>query len=131
MAELKRWAKPNPMRPTTLILLALLLTSCGTPRIKVTRYTETTYAPTPAVEVLRTKPSEKPYEELGELSIQLRPSDEELAVMHLKEKAKSLGADALLIIGENSRGAVAMPMGTSAIAFPIRFLNAVAIRYKR
>lgn len=120
------------MKTLFILTVVFALSSCATtPRIKVMRYSETTYSPTSAVEVLRTKPSERPYEEIAELSIQLRPVDEEMVIVHLKEKAKSLGADALLIIGENTRGAVAIPTGTIAVAVPIRFLNAVAIRYRK
>lgn len=95
------------------------------------RYSSENYGPSENVEVLRTKPSERPYEEIAELAIQLRPIDQDRAILNLKEKAKLLGADAIIILGENSRGAVAMPMGSMTVAVPIRFLSAVAIRYKR
>jgi hypothetical protein len=118
------------------LMAAACLVACASQdvterKVRVMRYSEATYAPTSVVEVLRTKPSERPYEELAELSIRLRRADEEMAVVHLKEKAKSLGADALIIIGESSRGAIAIPVGTAAVAVPIRSLSAVAIRYKR
>ncbi len=49
---------------------------------------------------------------------------------NLIEKAKELGADAIIIMGERSKGAVAMPLGNMAVAVPIKELYDIAIKYK-
>lgn len=113
-----------------ITMLLLLLVGCATNQTKVMRYTIETFAPTDRVEVLHTKPVSRDYIEIGEVSIRLKKSTEETAVALLCERAKELGADAFIIIGERSKGAVAMPVGSMAVAVPIRELYGVAIKYK-
>ncbi len=112
-----------------ILLLSLLLCGCGT-TAKVMRYSTETYTPTQNVEVLRTKPVNREYVELGEVSVRLKKSTEENAVALLVEKAKEMGADAIIIIGERSRGAVAMPVGSMIAVSHLREIYAVAIKYK-
>jgi hypothetical protein len=70
--------------------------------------------------------------ELGVLSVRLNKQTEENAVLYLVERAREIGADAIVILGEVSVGAVAMPpVGTLAVAIPLRDLKALAIRYER
>jgi hypothetical protein len=52
-------------------------------------------------------------------------------ILILKAKAMEIGADAIVILGEQSHGAAIIPAGTIAMAVPIRYLVAVAIRYMR
>jgi uncharacterized protein YigA (DUF484 family) len=92
---------------------------------------DSSFPPTTDVEVLRTKPADRPYIELGEIRLQLKKSNEDDAILVLKEKAKEVGADAIVILGEQSRGTAILPMGNMAFAVPLRDLVAVAIRYKR
>jgi len=42
-----------------------------------------------------------------------------------------IGADAIVLLDEQSRGSAIIPAGTIAMAVPIRHLVAVAIRYMR
>lgn len=49
---------------------------------------------------------------------------------YLREKAMELGADAIILLGERSRGAVALPAGNMFLAVPIKDLCAIAIKYK-
>lgn len=79
---------------------------------------------------MRAKPIQKEFIELGELSVRLKKSTEENAVIFLKEKAKSIGADAIVILGETSHGAVAVPIGKMYVVVNKRYLKALAIRYK-
>ena len=116
----------------TLLIVAvsvLLLSGCVSARYM--RYTEETFPPTTEVEVLRTKPADRAYVELGEISLRLNRSTADNAILILKEKAREIGADAIVVLGEQSRGAVAAPVGYMAVAVPVRDLVAVAIRYKR
>lgn len=112
------------------ILIAVLMVGCTTP--KVMRYTTKTYAPTPSssVEIHRTKLVGRPYTEIGEVSLRIKKSNEETAVAMLREKAAELGADALILMGERSAGAVAMPVGSMAVVVPLREIYGVAIKYK-
>jgi hypothetical protein len=107
----------------------LLLSACVSARYM--RYTEETFPPTTEVEVLRTKPADRAYLELGEISLRLNKSTADNAILILKEKAREIGADAIVILGERYRGSVAAPVGYMAVAVPVHDLVAVAIRYKR
>lgn len=114
------------------VLLAVLLTGCATANVKVMRYTTVTYAPKlpQSVEVYRTNLEGRPYTEIGEVSLDIEKGNEESAVAILREKAAELGADALILMGERSRGAVAVPVGSMAIAVPLREIFGIAIKYK-
>lgn len=120
------------MKTGTAILLAVLVIGCTTTNVKVMRYTIETYAPTlsSGVEIHRTKLEGRPYTEIGEISLRIKKSNEETAVAMLREKAAELGADALILMGERSAGAVAMPVGSMAVAVPLREIYGVAIKYK-
>ena len=109
--------------------LFLQLTACA-PQTRFMRYTSSDYPPTTNVEVLKIKPPNKHFKELGLLSVRLDKRTEENAVLYLVERAREIGADAIVILGEVSAGAVAMPVGTLAIAVPLRDLQALAIRYE-
>jgi len=107
-----------------------VLIACA-PTARFARYTDLSFPSTTEVEVLRTKPADRPYIELGEIRLQLKKSNEDDAILVLREKAKEVGADAIVILGEQSRGAVLLPMGSMTVAVPLRDLVAVAVRYKR
>ena len=62
--------------------------------------------------------------------VRLNKHTEEHAVLYLVERAREIGADAIVILGEVSAGTVAMPAGTLALAIPLRDLQALAIRYE-
>lgn len=109
-----------------LLIIALIFSGCTTP-VKVKKYVTAAYPPTQHVEVLHTKAPNRDYVELGELTV--KANDEE-AIGHLTEKAKELGADAILLIGERQQGTIAMPVGQAWVAIPAKRLTAVAIRYR-
>ena len=110
--------------------LIFFLFGCA-PKIKYMKYTHQNFPPTFKVDVLRTKPVDRKFIELGEISIRLKKSTEEDAVLHLKEKASTIGADAIVILGESSNGAVAVPVGGMYAIIPIRKLTAIAIKYMK
>jgi uncharacterized ferredoxin-like protein len=110
-------------RLIVLLSATVILSNCAIqPRVRVMRYTAEIFPPSSKIEVLYTKPVACDYLEIGEISIRLRRSTEENAVAYLNEKAKELGADAIILMGERSKGAVAMPIGDMAVAVPIREL---------
>jgi len=94
------------------------------------RYTSSQYAPTTDVEILQIKPPDRRFKEIGLLSIRLHNNRDENAVLYLVERAREIGADAIVILGEISAGSVAMPLGTMFVAVPLRDLQALAIRYE-
>ena len=110
--------------------LFLSLTACA-PQIRFMRYTSSDYLPTTNVEVLQIKPPNRLFKELGVFSVRLNKRTEENAVLYLVERAREIGADAIVILGEVSAGAVAMPAGSLAVTVPLRDLQALAIRYER
>jgi hypothetical protein len=109
--------------------LFLSLTACA-PQIRFMRYTSSDYLPTTNVEVLQIKPPNRLFKELGVFSVRLNKRTEENAVLYLVERAREIGADAI-VLGEVSAGAVALPAGSLAVTIPLRDLQALAIRYER
>jgi uncharacterized protein YigA (DUF484 family) len=119
-------------RLVVLATILVLLVACApASAARFTRYTETTYPSTREVEVLRTKPVDRPHVELGEIRLRIGKSNENDAILLLKEKAREVGADAIVILGEESRGTVMLPAGGMVFAVPLRDLVSVAIRYKQ
>lgn len=115
-----------------IVFLTILLSGCS-PSVNFMKYSDDNYPPTNSVEVLRKKPVEKEYLELGELSIQVKKgifSNQEEVVLKLKEKAKQIGADAIIILGEESEGSVIVPIGNLYASVDKRFIKAIAIKYR-
>jgi len=48
----------------------------------------------------------------------------------LIDKSKEIGADAIIIIGEDSEGNVIVPVGNVYTTVDKRYLRAIAIKYK-
>lgn len=117
----------------TIFLTAILFLGCS-PSVNFMRYVDESYPQTQSVEVLRNKPVEKEFIELGELSIQIKKGilfgNEEDAVLDLIGKAKEIGADAIIIIGEGSEGNVIVPIGDGYTTVDKRYLKAIAIKYQ-
>ena len=113
------------MKSILLLLISFtFFISCSS--VDFLRYTEQTFEPTQEFQVFQTNPPDKDYTELGLLSTETGKK----AIINLKKKAKEIGANAIIIIGEKNEGTVAMPMGNMAYGIPIKKLEAVAIRYK-
>lgn len=84
----------------------------------------------PTIEVLVFERTLPPchFIELGKLSIRAKASQQSAAIKALTNKAAVVGADAIILLGMTSDGAVAVPVGTMAVAIPMQRLNAVAIK---
>jgi len=108
----------------SLLIFLTIFISCSS--VDFLRYTDQTFEPTVEVEVFHTIPPKKDYIELGLLSAE----DGDDAVSDLKNKAKEIGANAIIILGEKNKGTVAIPIGNMAYGVPVNELEAVAIRYK-
>lgn len=118
---------------TVIFISVLFLFGCS-PSVDFMRYTEEVYQPTSSVEVLRSRPVEKEYLELGELSIRIKKgllfNNQEEAVFKLKEKAKEIGANAIIILGEETEGATIIHDDDLSTAVAKRYLKAIVIKYK-
>jgi hypothetical protein len=121
------------MKVKTIKILFVLIFIFGcSPSVNFMKYSEDNYPPTNSIEVLRNKPVEKEFLEIGELSLQINKgifSNQEEAVLKLKEKAKEIGADAIIILGEESEGSVIVPIGNLYTSVDKRYLKAIAIKY--
>lgn len=116
---------------SVIMFLIMIISGCS-PSVNFMKYNDDNYPPTNSVEVLRNKPVEKEFTELGELSIQVKKgifSNQEEVVLKLKEKAKEIGADAIIILGEESEGSVIVPIGKLYASVDKRFIKAIAIKY--
>ncbi|MBK6912533.1 MAG: hypothetical protein IPJ03_19395 [Ignavibacteriales bacterium] len=116
-----------------LIVISTIFLSACSPSVNFMKYSEDTFPPSNSVEVLRNKLVEKDFVELGELSLQVKKgifSNQEEAVLKLKEKAKEIGADAIIILGEESEGSVIVPIGKLYTSVDKRYIKAIAIKYK-
>jgi len=118
------------MKYLIIFFIALSYYGCS-PSVNFMRYSDDAYPPTNSIEVLRNKPAEKEYVELGELSLRIKKSNQEEAVIQLKEKAKEIGADAIIILGEESEGSVIVPIGNLYASVDRKSIKAIAIKYKR
>lgn len=115
------------MKNVKYLFISIIVTfqfSC-VPSVSFMNYTETKYKPTSSVNVVRKNTIDRKFIELGELSVKITKdliyNNEEDAVMQLKEKAKTIGADAIIIIWEEKE--------TILKDDEIRYVKAIAIKY--
>jgi len=110
------------------------LLACGLPTVQEMRYTSDTFEPTATVEVLQTWPRDRKYLEIAELEV----SASAKANNALVDKAKEMGADAIVIGPTHQHGQVHVPIGGtisdgpagSFRGVPLNSVRAVAIKYQ-
>lgn len=127
------WGKVKRAKLTILISLVLLLTGCF-PKVNFMKYVESSYDKTTKVEVFRNKTIEKDYIEIGELSIKILKgvfyNNENDVVIRLKEKAKEIGADAIIILGKETKiNSIKYEDDEDLDIDKNTYLNAIAIKY--
>lgn len=116
------------MRNLSFLLISFfILTSCA-PQVKFLKYTEQNFEQTSEVEIFQTNPPKDEYIEMGVLSIRIKKQNEDDVIINLRKKAKEIGADAIIILGEKTEGTVAVPVGNMAYGVPIRDFRALAIK---
>jgi hypothetical protein len=116
------------------IILFSLFACGGLPSVRETRYTSDTFEPTANVEVLQTWPRDRKYLEIAELEV----STGAKANNALRDKAKEMGADAIVIGPVHRHGQVQVPIGGtisdgpagSFRGVPLNSVRAVAIKYQ-
>lgn len=130
---------PNFIKATycfVILLYAVFISACARSGVSFMKYNSNIYPPTDSIEVLRNKPVEKDYVEIGELSLEVNSGDEN-SVLLLIDKAKKIGADAIILLGESSDGEITIPIknlytGQTMFYSTLenKYLKAIAIRYK-
>ncbi|MGZ4976851.1 MAG: hypothetical protein ACXV8O_06835 [Methylobacter sp.] len=90
----------------SLLVALFALTACGLPAVKETRYTMDTFEPTANVEVLQTWPRDRKYIEIAELEVSVGDQ----ANNALLDKAREIGADAIVVGSVHRRGSVYVPI---------------------
>ena len=111
------------------ILIIFFLASCSLP-VRVTSYTDTQYNPTNTIDVIRTNSVSRDYIELAELRTRVGALNRDKAIINIKEKAKEIGADAIIILGEETQGAIITTNNYGATAGSVQDMVAIAIKYK-
>lgn len=107
-----------------LFIMSFLVGCSYQPQVQVMRYTTQVFTPTYNVEVLHNKPVSRDYIEIAQLTTDLQ----EDSIIYLKEYARQLGADAIVVLGESTRGTVFIPALQASM--PLRDIHVVAIKYK-
>lgn len=130
------------MKKRSFLLIAIIfLTGCATashlPSITVT-YTPTTSVspttssiPTTSLEILWNEP-EKPYVELGKISVKSRGYSEETSTLfnRLKQKAMEIGADAVIIGSTQSYKTAPWGSWLFISGSTVYVIEGLAIKYK-
>lgn len=89
-----------------LLVVSFALTACSLPSVREDRYTMDTFKPTTNVEVLQTWPLDRKYIEIARLEV----SAGDQANNALLDKAKEMGADAIVIEPAHRHSLVYVPV---------------------
>jgi hypothetical protein len=98
----------------SLLVALFALTACGLPSVRETRYTMDTFEPTVNVEVLQTWPRDRKYIEIAEFEVGV----DDQANNALLDKAKAIGADAIVIGPVHRHGQVYVPINGELLDGP-------------
>ncbi|MCL5966532.1 MAG: hypothetical protein M1550_04875 [Deltaproteobacteria bacterium] len=107
-----------------IVLLAVPFAGCGT-GIQAAMF-RPGYPPTTRVDVYRNGPPDRPYVEIA----QLEAYDRWNALGRLVERAKSIGADGIIILRSRYEGTDVSTADSGEWVTPLYDLVVVAIRYK-
>ena len=123
------------MRTTRKLLLLLLLTSIGCgPAVQSVNFTSPPLPPRPSDYPIRfygeTRP-ECPYQEIGSVSSRKRSKlvSMEKVVEGLRERARKMGGDAIIGIGESTETRGATIVGSAVVANTDKVLSGTVIRF--
>lgn len=107
-----------------LTLALVLLTGCA--HVAVSRYTQQAFKPTTELEVFHFQMPSRPFTEIAKLTIAQSDSSEQKVI----ERAKLLGADAVIFVASNSGRTAVVPMGGMYIGRTLADTTAIAVRWK-
>ncbi len=118
----------------SLLVALFALTACGLPSVKETRYTMDAFEPTANVEFLQTWPRDRKYIEIAELEV----GAGDQANKALLDKAKEIGADAIVVGPVHRHGPVHVPINGELLDGPagsyrgitLDSVRAVAIKFE-
>lgn len=118
------------LKKSELIVVGLvamfILAGCAHPP-RVTMLTTDTFNPTETVEIFHAPPENRPYREIAEIRVRVVPRTRPQAPLKLAEKAKEIGADAIILLGDEQVGTY---MVSGHIGVAIGDAKAVAIKFK-
>jgi hypothetical protein len=120
------------MRYKLCLFLVVLfaLTACGLPSVQENRYTMDTYEPTTNVAILQTWPQDRKYIEIADLEV--RAGDQVYDA--LLDKAKEMGADAIVIEPVHRHSQVYVPIDKGASSafrsVTLDSVRAIAIKFQ-
>jgi hypothetical protein len=106
LEELLHQIRTAVVRILVILLPCVLLAGCTSSRTHRTRfrpYISAIYAPTSEVDVLSVVPLRHAYTAIGEISLRVKKIHTQQAVFLFSEKAKQIGADAIILMGKRSR----------------------------
>jgi len=111
------------MKIKILLITILLLFSCS--HLKVIKFNDETYPPTSKIDVYQTKLPDKEYIEIAKVTIRKKGDYLETLI----EEAKKIGADGLILLGDEHVGEQHLPAGYSVYSVDIQDVGAIAIKY--
>ena len=113
------------MKKVILILSIIMFFGCALP-IRVMSYSDNKYPATQNVDVFRTKPVDKKYIEIAELRTRVGALNRDKAIVNLRKKAMEIGADAIILLGEENQG-MALLNTTSSMPIATNLTDMVVI----
>lgn len=105
-------------------ILILLLVSCS--HLKVIKFNDESYPPTSKIDIYATQLPDKEYVEIAKLTIRKKGSYLETLI----EEAKKIGADGLILLGDEHVANQHLPAGNSIYSVDIQDVGVIAIKYK-
>ncbi|MGR9116132.1 MAG: hypothetical protein ACU85E_10225 [Gammaproteobacteria bacterium] len=110
-----------------LLAIVLILTACGFSSVKEVKLISNTFEPSDHVEVLQTWPQDRKYIAISELEVSVGDQAEDALI----EKAKEIGADAIVIGEKHRHGQVEAPIdGKTTDKVILNSVRAIAIKYR-
>ena len=109
--------------------IIFILASCSFPPVQEVRFITKTYEPTDHVEVLYSWPHDRNYIKISELEVSAGDHAEDSLI----DKAKEIGADAIVIGAPHRHSQVYVPINGKIIsdrAVAFESIRAIAIKYK-
>ena len=112
------------------MLVLFVLAGCASPQVTVYNSGYAPRAENAEIEIFQTQKPDRPYIELGQISI--GDTNNEYNMKQILKKAREMGADAIIILGSAGQAGVVVPIG-NIMAYggsESYGISAFAIKYK-